>query len=276
MNYIQYKFSVYPKEPWTEILIAELAESAFESFEETLDDLNAYVKADLDDEEFVKETLKNLTEADITYLKYEIEPQNWNAIWESNFKPILVDDLCYIRAEFHEPKPGIKYDIVIQPKMSFGTGHHQTTKMMIEYELETDFNGKSVLDMGCGTSILGILAMKKGAAQVEGIDIDDWAVENSIENAKRNGVEIDVKLGDVALLKDKKFDIILANINKNILMTDVSEYEKSLNFAGGELILSGLMEFDFEDIKIRCEETGLKFESSKQINEWIAMKFVKN
>lgn len=276
MNYIQYKFSVYPKEPWTEILIAELAESAFESFEETLDDMNAYVKADLDDEEFVKETLKNLSEADITYLRYEIEPQNWNAIWESNFKPILVDDLCYIRAEFHEPKPGIKYDIVIQPKMSFGTGHHQTTKMMIEYELETDFNGKSVLDMGCGTSILGILAMKKGAAQVEGIDIDDWAVENSIENAKRNGVEIDVKLGDVALLKDKKFDIILANINKNILMTDVSEYEKSLNFAGGELILSGLMEFDFEDIKIRCEETGLKFESSKQINEWIAMKFVKN
>lgn len=276
MNYIQYKFSVYPKEPWTEILIAELAESAFESFEETLDDMNAYVKADLDDEEFVKETLKNLSEADITYLRYEIEPQNWNAIWESNFKPILVDDQCYIRAEFHEPKPGIKYDIVIQPKMSFGTGHHQTTKMMIEYELETDFNGKSVLDMGCGTSILGILAMKRGAAKVEGIDIDDWAVENSIENAKRNGVEIDVKLGDVALLKDKKFDIILANINKNILMTDVSEYEKSLNFAGGELILSGLMEFDFEDIKIRCEETGLKFESSKQINEWIAMKFVKN
>ncbi|MGB3452644.1 MAG: 50S ribosomal protein L11 methyltransferase [Moheibacter sp.] len=276
MNYIQYKFSVYPKEPWTEILIAELAESAFESFEETPDDMNAYVKADQDDEAFVKETLKNLSEADITYLRYEIEPQNWNAIWESNFKPILVDDQCYIRAEFHEPKPGIRYDIVIQPKMSFGTGHHQTTKMMIEYELETDFNGKSVLDMGCGTSILGIIAMKSGAAKVEGIDIDDWAVENSIENAKRNGVEIDVKLGDVALLKDKKFDIILANINKNILMTDVPEYVKSLNFAGGELILSGLMEFDYEDIKTRCEESELKFESSKQMNDWIAMKFVKN
>jgi len=276
MNYIQYKFSVYPKEPWTEILIAELAESAFESFEETLDDLNAYVKAELDDEDFVKETLKNLTEADITYLKYDIEPQNWNAIWESNFKPILVDDQCYIRAEFHDPKPDIRYEIVIQPKMSFGTGHHQTTKMMIQYELETDFDGKSVLDMGCGTSILGILAMKKGAAKVEAIDIDDWAVENSIENAKRNGVQIDVKMGDVSLLKNKKFDIILANINKNILMADIPEYVKSLNFAGGELILSGLMEFDYEDIKMKCEESGLKFESSKQINEWIAMKFVKN
>lgn len=276
MNYIQYKFSVYPKEPWTEILIAELAESGFESFEETLDDLNAYVQSDLDDEEFVKNTLKELAGADITYLKYEIEPQNWNAIWESNFEPIQVNDRCYIRAEFHEPKPGIKYDIVIQPKMSFGTGHHQTTKMMIEYELETDFSGKSVLDMGCGTSILGILAMKMGAAHVEAVDIDDWAVENSIENSKRNGVKIDVKKGDVSLLKDKKYDIILANINKNTLMSDIPEYVKSLNFAGGELILSGLMEYDYEDIKIKCEQSGLKFESDKQIDEWIAMKFVKN
>lgn len=275
MNYIQYKFSIFPKEPWTEILIAKLAASDFESFEENDDDMNAYIQSKLDNENNVKEILKELSEPHINYLRYEIEQQNWNAIWESNFSPILVDNKCYIRAEFHEPKPEIQYEIVIQPKMSFGTGHHQTTRLMVQYILETEFEGKSILDMGCGTSILGILAKKRGAKTVEGIDIDDWAVENSIENAKRNNVDIQVMEGDASLLINKKYDIILANINKNILMADIPVYEKCLNFAGGELILSGLMEFDYEDIKIKCESVGLEFVSAKQENEWIGMKFIK-
>lgn len=274
MNYIQYKFSVYPKEPWTEILIAALAESEFESFEENDDDMNAYIRADEDNEEFVKEVLRNLSEPRITYLRYELEQQNWNQIWESNFKPILVDDKCYIRAEFHSPKPEIPYEIIIQPKMSFGTGHHETTRLMVRYIVESEFNGKRVLDMGCGTSVLGILAMKRGAKSVEGIDIDDWAVENSAENAKRNAVEIDVKQGDARMLTGKTYDTILANINKNILMADMPAYENCLE-AGGELLLSGLMESDFEDIKTRCEGLGFEFISAKQENDWIAMKFIK-
>lgn len=256
-------------------MIAKLAASDFESFEENDDDMNAYIQSKLDNENNVKEILKELSEPHINYLRYEIEQQNWNAIWESNFSPILVDNKCYIRAEFHEPKPEIQYEIVIQPKMSFGTGHHQTTRLMVQYILETEFEGKSILDMGCGTSILGILAKKRGAKTVEGIDIDDWAVENSIENAKRNNVDIQVMEGDASLLINKKYDIILANINKNILMADIPVYEKCLNFAGGELILSGLMEFDYEDIKIKCESVGLEFVSAKQENEWIGMKFIK-
>lgn len=275
MNYFQYKFSIYPKEPWTEILTAELGELDFESFEETLDDLNAYVRKDLDNEEGVKEVIKELTEPRITYLKYEIEQQNWNSIWEDNFQPILVNNQCYIRAEFHQPKPEIPYEIVIQPKMSFGTGHHETTRMMIEYELEMDFNEKSVLDMGCGTSILGVLAKMKGANYVEGIDNDDWAIDNSKENIKRNNVDITLKLGDASQLGNKKFDIILANINKNILIQDMPKYVESLNSINGELILSGFLESDFEDIKIRCEELGLNFVSDKQEKDWIAMKFIK-
>lgn len=276
MNYFEYKFRISPITPWAEILTAELAESEFESFEETEDGLNAYVRTDKDDEDFVRNAVQEFDMAEISYVKTEIEQQNWNAVWESGFKPILVNNQCYIRAEFHEPKPEIPYEVVIQPKMSFGTGHHETTRLMVEYILETDFNGKTVLDMGCGTSILGILAAKKGAKYVEGIDIDDWSVENSKENAVRNSVEINALLGDASLLGDKKFDIILANINKNILMADIPEYINNLNFAKGELILSGLMEFDFDDIKNRCTDLGLEFISHKQEKEWIAMKFIKN
>lgn len=273
MNYIEYKFTIHPNSPWTEILLAKLSESDFESFEETDEGLNAYVKTGFEDEEFVKTQLEGIHGAQISYERNEIKQQNWNAVWESGFKPILIDNQCYIRAEFHEPRPEIEYEIVIQPKMSFGTGHHQTTRMMLEYVLETVVSGKSVLDMGCGTSVLGILAKKRGATTVEGIDIDNWATENSLENAKRNQVEIVVKLGDASLLGRHKYDIILANINKNILMADIPEYIKCLNFANGELILSGLMEFDFDDINTLCTDLGLELASRKQEDEWIAMKY---
>lgn len=275
MNYIEYQFKVSPIEPWREILMAHLAEGEFDSFTDTEEGLLAYVIKDLDDEEFVQSKLEELSEIAISYERLEIEQINWNEQWESNFHPINVNDQCYIRSEFHESKPEFPFEIVIQPKMSFGTGHHETTHLMVEYILENDFAGKDVLDMGCGTSILAILAKMKEANYVEGIDIDEWSVENSIENAERNHVDITVKLGDVSLLGQHQFDIILANINKNILLADIPAYVGDLK-PNGELYLSGLMHFDFEDIKQKCEENGLKFVSKKQRNEWIALKFVQS
>lgn len=276
MNYIEYQFDIQPKEPFGEILTAFLADLEFESFVETDNGISAYVRTDLDDESGVQQIIDDLKDVTIRYTKKEIIQQNWNEEWESNFHPILVADQCYIRAEFHESKPEIPYEVIIQPKMAFGTGHHETTHLMVEYILETEFEGKDVLDMGCGTSILGILAKMKGANYVEAIDFDQWAVDNSIENAERNKVELNIKLGDSSSLGGKEFDIILANINKNVLMRDIPNYVKNLNFAEGELILSGLMTQDFDDIKSLCESLGLKFINKKQRNEWIALKFIKN
>lgn len=276
MNYIEYQFDIQPKEPFGEILTAFLADLEFESFVETDNGISAYVRTDLDDESGVQQIIDDLKDVTIRYTKKEIIQQNWNEEWESNFHPILVADQCYIRAEFHESKPEIPYEVIIQPKMAFGTGHHETTHLMVEYILETEFEAKDVLDMGCGTSILGILAKMKGANYVEAIDFDQWAVDNSIENAERNKVELNIKLGDSSSLDEKAFDIILANINKNVLMRDIPNYVKNLNFAEGELILSGLMTQDFDDIKSLCESLGLKFINKKQRNEWIALKFIKN
>lgn len=276
MNYIEYQFDIQPKEPFGEILTAFLADLEFESFVETDNGISAYVRTDLDDESGVQQIIDDLKDVTIRYTKKEIIQQNWNEEWESNFHPILVADQCYIRAEFHESKPEIPYEVIIQPKMAFGTGHHETTHLMVEYILETEFEGKDVLDMGCGTSILGILAKMKGANYVEAIDFDQWAVDNSIENAERNKVELNIKLGDSSSLDEKAFDIILANINKNVLMRDIPNYVKNLNFTEGELILSGLMTQDFDDIKSLCESLGLKFVNKKQRNEWIALKFIKN
>lgn len=275
MNYIEYGFTISPIEPWRDILVALLAECEFESFVETDIGLNAYVKKDLEDEVSILEQINSITEAQIKFVRTEIEQENWNEQWESNFHPILVNDQCYIRAEFHDSRPEIPYEIVIQPKMSFGTGHHETTHLMVEYILETDFTGKDTLDMGCGTSILAILAKMRGAAYTEGIDIDEWSVENSIENAERNKVELNARLGDASLLGERNFDVILANIQRNILMEDIPKYIKVLNF-GGELILSGLLEADLEDIRKKSEENGLSFVSKKQRTEWIALKFIKN
>lgn len=276
MNYIEYQFDIQPKEPFGEILTAFLADLEFESFVETENGISAYVRTDLDDETAVRQIVDDLKEVSIRYTKKEIIQQNWNEEWESNFHPIMVADQCYIRAEFHESKPEIPYEITIQPKMSFGTGHHETTHLMVEYILETEFKNKDVLDMGCGTSILGILAKMKEANYVEAIDFDQWAVDNSIENAERNGVELNIKLGDSSAIEDREFDIILANINKNVLMRDIPKYVKNLNFAKGELILSGLLASDFEDIQSLCESLGLKFVNKKQRNEWIAIKFLRS
>ena len=273
-NYIEYKFQVTETEPWNEIIIATISDLPFESFVENENGFDAYIPSTQENEVEIKEVLDSLEMVDFSYSRKEIEQQNWNATWEENFTPILVNDQCLIRAEFHETIENIPYEIIIQPKMSFGTGHHSTTHLMVEYILETEFTGKDILDMGCGTSILAILAMKKDANYAECIDIDEWAVENSIENGKRNGVSLDAKMGDNSLLGSKTFDIILANINKNILIAQIPSYINVLN-KGGDLFLSGLMEQDFDDIYAFCTEHKLTFVSKKQRNEWIALHFKK-
>lgn len=273
-NYIEYKFQVTETEPWNEIIIANISDLPFESFLENENGFDAYIPATDENEAEIKEVLDTLDYIEFSYTRTEIEQQNWNATWEESFSPILVNDQCLIRAEFHETIENIPYEIIIQPKMSFGTGHHSTTHLMVEYILETEFSGKDILDMGCGTSILAILGMKKNANYAECIDIDEWAVENSIENGKRNGVSLDAKMGDNSLLGTKTFDIILANINKNILMAQIPSYIEVLNDCG-DLFLSGLMEQDYNDIHAFCIERGLTFVSVKQRNEWIALHFKK-
>lgn len=272
MNYIEYNFTIHPIVPWGEILIAQLSQIEFESFEENEVGLKAYILKDVDDEDFVQEVISTMEEVQISYEKNEIEQVNWNEEWEKHFHPILIDEKCYIRAEFHEPKPEIPFEIVIQPKMSFGTGHHETTHLMVHFLLAEDVRGKSVLDMGTGTGILAILAKMKNAGDVDGIDIDEWSYENAMENAQRNRVEVNLYKGGAESIPQKKYDIIFANINKNILLADLPFYINALS-EKGILFLSGLYNFDEEDMVSAVENYGLTFVEKVERNEWIALKF---
>ena len=274
--YIGYTFKVEPVQPGTEILIAELGFSGFESFVETSDGVIAYIQ-ETDHFDAILDSIQILKseEFTITHEFEAIAQTNWNAEWEKNFNPIVVDEYCAIRAPFHEPF-NVKYDIVIEPKMSFGTGHHETTHMMIQHILATDFTNKSVLDMGCGTGVLAILAEKKGATSLDAIDIDNWCYLNSIENVSRNECRhINVLEGDASLLVDKQYDIIIANINRNILLHDLSTYSTCLN-KGGFLFLSGFYDSDCELIVSTCETLNLKLKTKLKRNNWVALKFVKS
>jgi len=272
--YIGYTFNVEPVQPGTEILIAELGYAGFESFVETPDGVIAYIQ-ERDHSASVLESIYILSseEFKITYSFETIKQTNWNAEWEKNFNPIVVGDQCAIRAPFHDPFD-VKYDIIIEPKMSFGTGHHETTHMMIEHILASDFMNKSVLDMGCGTGVLAILAMKKGAPSVEAIDIDNWCYLNSLENISRNDCDqITVLEGDASLLDGKQFDVIIANINRNILLNDLSTYVACLN-ENASLFLSGFYDSDCALIESSCQNLGLKLEKKRTRNNWVALKFV--
>jgi ribosomal protein L11 methyltransferase len=210
----------------------------------------------------------------ISYTFEEIDQVNWNEEWEKNFEAIDVDGKCHVRAPFHS-KTEAEFDIVIEPKMSFGTGHHETTHMMIQHLLETDVSGKKTLDMGCGTAILAILAEMKGAQPIDAIDIDNWCYLNSIENADRNNCKhISVYEGDAALLKGKTYDIIIANINRNILLNDMKQYVDCLN-ANGTLFLSGFYTEDIPVIDTSCTENGLTYVKKFERNNWVALKYVK-
>lgn len=274
ITYLGYHFSVTPKEPGTEILIAELGEKPFESFIETDNGVSAFIQKSLWQEDVLEgiEILEN-EQFTISHTVEEIEQVNWNEEWEKNFEPIDVDGICHVRAPFHE-KTNAEFDIVIEPKMSFGTGHHETTHMMIQHILENNFEGKKTLDMGCGTAILAILAEMKGAKNIDAIDIDNWCYLNSIENAERNNCsEISVYEGDASLLEGKKYDVIIANINRNILLNDMKQYADCLN-EDGELYLSGFYEEDIPAINESCESNGLKFVKKHSRNNWVALKYV--
>ncbi len=272
--YIEYNFSVTPLQPGSDILIAELGEVGFESFVENEEGVLAYIQQD-DWNENILETVEILDNElfKVNFTLKEIEQENWNATWEKNFEAIQVADQCVVRAPFHE-KPNVQYDIVIEPKMSFGTGHHETTHMMLQFILENDFEGKSVLDMGSGTGVLAILAAMKNADHIDAIDIDNWCYLNAKENVERNNCgHISVYEGDSSLLGTQKYDIVLANINRNILLADIPVYAENLK-ENGTLFLSGFYEEDIPLISETCLKSGLKFEKNLQKNNWVAVKYV--
>lgn len=272
--YLGYHFKVEPKELGTEILIAELGEKPFESFIETEDGFSAYIQKDVWTDNVLEDIyLLNSPEFTISYTIEEIEQVNWNEEWEKNFEPIDVDGKCHVRAPFH-PKTSAEFDIVIEPKMSFGTGHHETTHMMIQHLLDMEVAGMKTLDMGCGTAILAILAEMKGAEPIDAIDIDNWCYLNSIENAERNNChKISVYEGDAELLKGKKYDLIIANINRNILLNDMQQYVDCLN-KDGVLLLSGFYNEDIPFIDASCTEKGLTFVKKLERNNWVSLKYV--
>lgn len=272
--YLEYDFKVSPLIPGNEILIAELGQTGFESFVENESGVLAYIQKEewnpaiLDDIQILKSS-----EFKIDHTFKEIEQENWNATWEENFKPIVVDNRCTVKAPFHDC-PKTDYTIIIEPKMSFGTGHHATTHMMIAFLLDHEFTGKTLLDMGCGTSVLAILAKMRGATKVDAIDIDSWCYENSLENIERNNCDdIQVLLGDAKLLTGKNYDSIIANINRNILLEDLPSYKASLN-PEGTIYLSGFLKEDLNPIVAKCNNLGGKLVQKKEREGWIAAKFV--
>jgi len=272
--YLGYHFTVEPKEPGSEILVAELGEKPFESFTESDSGVVAYIQKQFWTEDILEDIqILSSPEFAISYKIEEIEQVNWNEEWEKNFEPIDVDGKCHVRAPFH-PKTDAEFDIVIEPKMSFGTGHHETTHMMIQHLLETNVEDLKTLDMGCGTAILAILAEMKGAQPIDAIDIDNWCYLNSIENAERNNCShITVYEGDAALLEGKIYDLIIANINRNILLNDMEAYVNCLN-KDGILLLSGFYEEDIPFIDASCKENGLTYVKKFQRNNWVSLKYI--
>lgn len=278
MNYLKVSFTFPQIEEYQkDLLIADLAEAEFETFEDTENGLDAFVQQSLFDEVQLKIVVDNQEGLEISYQIEEIETENWNATWESNFSPLVISEDCYVRATFHEPQPQYKYEIVIDPKMSFGTGHHQTTTMMMQYILETDCADKAILDMGAGTAILGILAAKRGAKNVVAIDYDEVCYESAIENANLNGIANLTSLcGSKEVIPDTEFDIIFANINRNILLDQIHRYAEVLK-AGGDIFFSGFYEEpDLQMIKDCCAENGLTYVNHKKLGDWVAAKFKSN
>lgn len=263
-------------EPAREIFIAALAELGFESFEETEAGLKAYIQEPLWDEDaFRAISYLSTPDWEVSWDTEWIEPRNWNAEWEKAYDPIRVRDRCTVRAPFHDPPGGIPFDIVISPKMSFGTGHHQTTYLMLDYLLELDLKDKSVLDVGSGTGVLAILAGMKGAGPVTAIDIDPWAFENCRENTERNGQEgIEVLEGEVSTVRDRTYEVVLANINKNVLLADLGTYARVLNDSG-TLLLSGYYQSDLPELQKAALERGLALEDFRERDDWTAARFRK-
>lgn len=278
MNYIEVNFTCNPNnEIVTSILPSLIGEIGYESFEETETGVLAYVTESLFNENSLKQVLSDFPiEATISYTIKKVEEKNWNEEWEKNyFQPLIIDNRCIIQSTFHKQPEVYEYNIIIDPKMAFGTGHHSTTKLIIKEILDMELIGKSVLDMGCGTAVLAILASMKGADPILAIDIDHWAYDNAIENLQLNNINnIEIQIGGEELLGNQSFDVILANINRNILLADIHKYASVLD-NGGELYMSGFYVEDIPAIREECEKNGLKFIHHTEDNNWAAVKFVK-
>ena len=278
MDYIQLNCKIQSQNLtlFQELLMHELGNIGFESFVETGNGLSAYIESKNFDENLIKKISfpEELTLGSVEYSSEIIPGQNWNQEWEKNFSPVFIASRCYIRAPFHKPKDKA-YEIVIEPKMSFGTGHHETTSLMIEQMLSMPFDGKKVLDMGCGTGVLAIMASMLKAKSVLAIDIDEWAYENTIENCQNNkATNVSALMGDIELISEKQFDIILANINRNILLKQISHYAHSQS-NGGLLLLSGIYLEDLPMIQKCAENHTYEFLSVLKKNNWIAALFTK-
>ncbi|WP_163323593.1 50S ribosomal protein L11 methyltransferase [Draconibacterium mangrovi] len=278
MDYQKISIQITPFQEWVrDVLNAQLAEIGFDSFVETETGFDAFIPATSYSEESLNEVLEDFS-GDFSFeIQSEfIADQNWNKEWEKNyFKPLMIGGECLIRAPFHTEYPEAKYEIVIEPNMAFGTGNHETTASIIALILQNDLTGKTILDMGCGTGILGILASMKGARQITAIDIDKWSYEGTRENAALNNItNINAKLGDAGLLGNEKFDLIFANIHKNVLLNDMEAYFNVLN-DGGTLIMSGFYTEDIKDIRTKAESLGMKDAGFMEKNNWVAHSFIK-
>jgi ribosomal protein L11 methyltransferase len=277
MNYIEVNFKLNPVQPYAEILTAELSDLPFDSFVETETGLLAYIPVkdfnleELNSLEFIKQKI-----ADVNFTIKEIETENWNEKWESNFPPVYVNEKCIIRAPFHEKQEAFDYDILVSPKMAFGTGHHQTTAQVANRLFSIDLKNKSLLDMGCGTAILAIIAQKLGANPITAIDIDEWATENAEENCTLNQcLNIEILTGDASLLPGRKFDVIIANINRNILLQDMKQYAACLN-TNGVLLLSGFYEEDIPALLEEAAKYGLKENHRASKDKWSILELLKS
>jgi ribosomal protein L11 methyltransferase len=272
-NYLRVELPLAPAEQ--EVAVALLANEGYEAFEEQEEALQAWIP----EASFSQEGLQTVCEMlglEVERVeKEQILPRNWNAEWEAGYQPVQLQGFCEVIASFKTPSPDFAYTIRIDPKMSFGTGHHETTRLMMRHMKELSFAGKSVLDMGCGTGILAILAQMLGAEKVVGVDIDPWSRENTEENCRLNGLEsIEVIQGDVSAIPDRTFDVILANINRNVLLQDVGAYAAHLK-SGGLLLASGFLDRDAEQIEGAFRQAGLQPATSLQENEWLARIFIK-
>ena len=281
MKYIEVTITLSTVDPYRDLLVDALGnEGPYDSFVELPDGLKAYVPADQFDEEWLKSRIDNLHQFSMFNAQFSIQEmpdKNWNEEWEKQHHAVLVEadngKKIWVRAPFHEHRTDVDYEIEIEPKMSFGTAHHATTYMMLSYLAELPLEGLRVLDMGCGTAVLGILAKMRGADYVEGIDIDEWAYNNAIENVQRNGVEMTIRIGDASLLdkREDKFDLVIANINRNILLNDMAAYAAVLN-PGGTLLLSGFYESDIPALQQHAATLGLQLQQTKSRQSWAALR----
>jgi ribosomal protein L11 methyltransferase len=268
--------TIRPIEPGREILISDLSDIGFEGFLETDDGVEAYIEEselDMKKVELVFDQLRE-TDFEISCTSSVAEEKNWNEEWEKNFDSVEIKDLCRIRAPFHKHKDAFKEEVIIMPKMSFGTGHHATTSMMVENLMTTKTNGP-LLDMGSGTAVLAILARKLGVEDVTAIDIDDWAFENAPDNCELNGInDIEILQGDARLLGTKKFNTVLANINRNVLLVDIPKYADVLN-KNGQLFVSGFYVEDLDRIKEVATRSGFNFNGNLTKDNWVSARFIK-